>query len=166
MPRAQYTSFDREPRTICRPTDATLFTVPTTRSASLRFESWNRFFALLLDADAIVYTFVLCHHSNPNLLSYTTLFANDFYSESNDVTHCLQYNTISFLNASSLASKSGCDYTNIRVWNEFKHDHNIYPQIISLSNKQTCQVKMWKSNWWRHLLEFFTDFSRVLYSNM
>lgn len=47
------TSFDREPRTICRPTDAALFTVPTTRSANRRFESWKRFFALLLDADAI-----------------------------------------------------------------------------------------------------------------
>lgn len=53
-----HTSFDFDPRTICRPTEATLLTVPVTRSAKRRFESLNRFRALLLDADAISYLFI------------------------------------------------------------------------------------------------------------
>ena len=46
-------SWDRDPRCTCLVTDPTLFIFTCTRSASLLFESWKRFLALVLDAEAI-----------------------------------------------------------------------------------------------------------------
>lgn len=47
------TSFDFDPRIICRATEAELFTFTAILSAKRLLESWNKSFALLLDADAI-----------------------------------------------------------------------------------------------------------------
>lgn len=47
------TSFDLEPRCTCFATAATLLTFTCTLSASLSFDSTNKFLALVLEADAI-----------------------------------------------------------------------------------------------------------------